>query len=189
MWPIAICSVVALAIFLDRLYVLWRFSQGTRALVQEVEHLIAKRGLSEAVTVCQRVGSPLARIFLAALRSAGRPREQIKALVEEAGIREAAPLERYLGLLGTLANIAPLMGLLGTVIGMIKAFNVISTQGVGTPATLGGGISEALITTAAGLTIAIPILLLHRYLVGKVDRTIHEMEGYSLRMVELLEGV
>jgi biopolymer transport protein ExbB len=107
-------------------------------------------------------------------------------VVEEVGGREAAPLERYLGLLGTIATLSPLLGLLGTVLGMIQAFNVIATQGVGTPATLGGGISQALITTAAGLSVAIPTLLLHKYLSSRADRLILEMEEYSLHVVDLL---
>jgi biopolymer transport protein ExbB len=106
--------------------------------------------------------------------------------VEEVGGREAAPLERYLGLLGTIATISPLLGLLGTVLGMIEAFTVLAVQGGGTPATLGGGISKALITTAAGLTVAIPTILLHKYLTSRVDRMVLEMEEYSLHLVDLL---
>jgi biopolymer transport protein ExbB len=95
-------------------------------------------------------------------------------------------LEKYLGLMGTIATIAPLLGLLGTVFGMIEAFTVIAVQGAGTPATLGGGISEALITTAAGLSVAIPTILLHKYLTSRVERIALELEEYSLRLVDLL---
>ena len=157
-----------------------------RELAHEVEPLVAKNRLEEATTVCHRSLSPLAPVFLAALRLAGRPRTQIKAVVEETGRREAAPLLKFLGLLGTIATISPLLGLLGTVMGMIQAFNVIATQGVGTPATLGGGISEALITTAAGLTIAIPVILAHRFLTARVEQLALQMEEFALRLVDLL---
>jgi biopolymer transport protein ExbB len=186
MYPILLCSVLALAIFFERLWTLFRLGRGTIAMVREVESLVRKNRIDEAVIVCQRAGTPLARILVSALRGAGRPREQIKTIVEEVGGRETAPLERYLGLLGTIATISPLLGLLGTVLGMIEAFTVIAAQGGGTPATLGGGISKALITTAAGLTVAIPTILLHKYLTSRVDRMVLEMEEYSLQMVDLL---
>jgi biopolymer transport protein ExbB len=186
MYPIFACSVLALGIFLERLLTFVRVRRGTDLLVREVESLVINKRIDEALIVCQRTGTPLSRILIAALRLAGRPREEIKIAVDEVGSREAAPLERYLGLLGTIATISPLLGLLGTVLGMIEAFNVISVQGVGTPATLGGGISQALITTAAGLSVAIPVILLHKYLSSRVDRVILEMETCSLHIVDLL---
>jgi biopolymer transport protein ExbB len=97
-------------------------------------------------------------------------------------------LERYLNTLGTIASIAPLLGLLGTVIGMIKVFAAIMTAGVGNPTVLAGGISEALITTAAGLSVAIPSLMFHRYFGGKVDRLVIKMEEQALKMVEVMQG-
>jgi biopolymer transport protein ExbB len=187
MYPILFCSVLALGIFFERLWMYFKVRRGILALLREVEGLLHKHRIDEAIIICQRSGTPLSRIFIAALRSFGRPREQLKTVVEEVGSREAAPLERYLGLLGTIATIAPLLGLLGTVFGMIQAFNVIAAQGAGTPATLGGGISEALITTAAGLSVAIPTILLHKYLSSRADRLILEMEEYSLHIVDLLE--
>lgn len=186
MYPIALCSVFALGIFLERLWTYARVRRESRALAHQIEPLIAKVRLEEAVTRCHQTDTPLAQIFLAALRAAGRHRDQIKAVVEETGRREVAPLQRFLGLLGTIATISPLLGLLGTVLGMIRAFNVIATQGMGTPATLGGGISEALITTASGLTVAIPVILAHRYLTSRVEQLSLEMEEYSLRLVDLL---
>jgi biopolymer transport protein ExbB len=186
MYPIFACSVLSLGIFLERLLTFVRVRRGTDILVREVESLVINKRIDEALIVCQRTGTPLSRILIAALRLAGRSREEIKIAVDEVGSREAAPLERYLGLLGTIATISPLLGLLGTVLGMIEAFNVISVQGVGTPATLGGGISQALITTAAGLSVAIPVILLHKYLSSRVDRVILEMETCSLHIVDLL---
>lgn len=186
MYPIALCSILALGIFLERLWTYARVRAESRRLAHQVEPLVAKGRIEEAVTTCHQNDTPLAPIFLAAMRLKGRNRDQVKAVVEESGRREAAPLQRFLGLLGTIATIAPLLGLLGTVLGMIRAFNVIATEGIGTPATLGGGISEALITTASGLTVAIPVILAHRYLTGRVEQLALEMEEYSLRLVDLL---
>jgi biopolymer transport protein ExbB len=186
MYPIALCSIFALGIFLERLWTYTKVRKEFRELAHHIEPLVAKDHREDAITVCHKSNSPLAQVFLAALRAAGRSREQIKAVVEETGRREAAPLQRFLGLMGTIATISPLLGLLGTVLGMIRAFNVIASQGMGTPATLGGGISEALVTTAAGMTVAIPVILAHRYLSSKLDQLIIEMEEYSLRLVDLL---
>lgn len=186
MYPIALCSIFALGIFLERLWTYTKVRKEFRELAHQIEPLVAKDHREDAITVCHKSNSPLAQVFLAALRAAGRSREQIKAVVEETGRREAAPLQRFLGLMGTIATISPLLGLLGTVLGMIRAFNVIASQGMGTPATLGGGISEALVTTAAGMTVAIPVILAHRYLSSKLDQLIIEMEEYSLRLVDLL---
>lgn len=186
MYPILLCSIMALAIFLERLWTFSRVQRGIGRLVREVENLAVKNHIEEALVVCHRSGSPMARIFVVALRSTGRARDYIKTLVEEVGAREVAPLEKYLGLMGTIATISPLLGLLGTVTGMIEAFTVISVQGYGTPATLGGGISEALITTEAGLSVAIPTILLHKYLTSRIDQIIRDMEEYSLRLVDLL---
>ena len=186
MYPIALCSIFALGIFLERLWTYFKVRQGQRDLAHQVEPLVAKGYNDEALAACHKSDSPLAEVFLAALRVAGRSRDQIKAVVEETGRREAAPLQRFLGMLGTIATISPLLGLLGTVLGMIRAFNVIASQGMGTPATLGGGISEALVTTAAGLTVAIPVILAHRYLSARLDQLMIEMEEYSLRLVDLL---
>jgi len=186
MYPIALCSIFALGIFLERLWTYGRVRQEFRGLAHQIEPLVAKGHNDEAVAACHKSGTPLAQVFLAALRVAGRSRDQIKAVVEETGRREAAPLQRFLGMMGTIATISPLLGLLGTVLGMIRAFNVIASQGMGTPATLGAGISEALITTAAGMTVAIPVILAHRYLSAKLDQLMIEMEEYSLRLVDLL---
>ncbi len=186
MYPIALCSVFALGIFLERLWTYSRVRRETASLAQKVEPLVAKKRIEEAMTTCHQNDTPLSPIFLTALRAAGRSREQLKALVAETGRHEALPLKRFLGLLGTIATISPLLGLLGTVLGMIRAFNVIATQGMGTPATLGGGISEALITTASGLSVAIPVILAHRFLSGRLEQLSLEMEEYTLRLVDLL---
>ena len=119
MYPIALCSILALGIFLERLWTYTRIKRETRELAHRVEPLVAKHHVDEAMTACHQNDTPQAAIFLAALRVAGRSRDQIKAIVMETGHREAAPLQRFLGLLGTIATISPLLGLLGTVLGMV----------------------------------------------------------------------
>ncbi len=186
MYPIFLCSVLALAIFCERFFTFSRLTKGIAPLVREIDSLVEHQRSDEALAVCEREDTPLSRIFTTALRARGKSREHLKTLVEEVGTREAAPLERYLGLMATIATITPLLGLLGTVLGMIKAFTVISIAGVGTPATLGGGISEALITTATGLAVSIPTILLHRYLTSRADNLVLELEEHSLHLVNKL---
>ncbi|UCD70732.1 MAG: MotA/TolQ/ExbB proton channel family protein [Syntrophobacterales bacterium] len=187
MIPIALCSIIALAIFLERLWSLRRSRVIPRDFLIEIEDLIRREKIPEAITRCRKDNSSMANIILAGIRNFGKRREIVKESIEEIGRREAATLERYINVVGTIAAIAPLLGLLGTVFGMIKAFNVISIQGVGNPSSLAGGISEALITTAAGLVVAIPTFVLYRYLANKADALIVEMEEQSIRMVDLLK--
>ena len=188
MIPIALCSIIALAIFLERLWSLRRSKVIPRDFLIEIEDLIRREKIPEAVTRCRKDNSSMANIIVAGIRNFGKRREIVKESIEEIGRREAATLERYINVVGTIAAISPLLGLLGTVFGMIKAFNVISIQGVGNPSSLAGGISEALITTAAGLVVAIPTFVLYRYLANKADALIVEMEEHSIRMVDLLKG-
>jgi biopolymer transport protein ExbB len=187
MIPIALCSIIALAIFLERLWSLRRSRVIPRDFLIEIEDLIRREKIPEAITRCRKDGSSMANIILAGIRNFGKRREIVKEGIEEIGRREAATLERYINVVGTIADIAPLLGLLGTVFGMIRAFNVISIQGVGNPSSLAGGISEALITTAAGLVVAIPTFVLYRFLANKADALIVEMEEHSIRMVDLLK--
>jgi len=185
MWPLLACSVLALAIVLAKLYFFYQIQQGADELFKDVYELARQKKFPEAIVVCQRSNSPLARVLVAVLHLQGRSREHIKTVASEVAGREAAPLEHFMGLLSTIATISPLLGLLGTVLGMIEAFTVIAAQGVGTPATLGGGISQALVTTAAGLTVAIPVILAHRYLSGRISRISVTLEEYILRIVDL----
>jgi biopolymer transport protein ExbB len=188
MIPIALCSIIALAIFLERLWSLRRSRVIPRDFLIEIEDLIRREKIPEAITRCRKDNSSMANIIVAGIRNFGKRREIVKEGIEEIGRREASTLERYINVVGTIAAISPLLGLLGPVFGMIKAFNVISIQGVGNPSSLAGGISEALITTAAGLVVAIPTFVLYRYLANKADALIVEMEEHSIRMVDLLKG-
>jgi len=187
MIPIIFCSLLALAIFIERLWAMKKDKVLPVALFATVESLLKENKIGEALYMCGRNDSCLSRIILAGLKSHGRRTSDIKEAIEESGRREVASLDRYTGILGTIANITPLLGLLGTVSGMIKAFDVISTGGVGDPAVLAGGISEALITTASGLTVAIPTFVAYKFLTGRADRLVIDMEEYSLNLVELLK--
>ncbi len=187
-YPIIICSIIALAVFLERIWVLRRKHIIPNEFIRQIEELVKKRKISEAVFLCQGDPSSIAKIFLAGLKNAGRGMWLVKEAIEERGGREAVILEKYVGILSTIANLTPLLGLLGTVSGMIKTFNVISVQGVGNPAPLAGGIAEALITTATGLSVAIPTLVCHRIVKDKAESLIFEMEESSIRIIEIMEN-
>ena len=187
MYPIAFCSVLALGIFLERVWKLRGKKIIPKDFLIEVEDLISRRKIHEAMILCRRDKSSMASIIFEGIKNYNQGRDAVKDAVEGIGRQEAAKLERYVGVVGAVASISPLLGLLGTVTGMIKAFNVISVQGVGNPASLAEGISEALITTAAGLIVAIPAFVMYRYLTSKVDRLVLTMEKYSLHLVDLME--
>ncbi len=186
MYPILLCSVLSVAIFLERLWGLRRGQVIPNAFIIEISDLIRLRKLDEARTLCKLNDSPIARILMAGLKNYGQKWEAVKESIEEVGRLEAASLERFLTTLGTIAGIAPLLGLLGTVTGMIKAFTVISHAGIGNPQMLAGGISEALITTAAGLTVASPSFVFYKYLRSRADKMILRMEAICIDILDLI---
>ncbi len=188
MLPILACSVVAVAIIAERAYALRRARICPRHLVNQVWRWLQEGHLDGQRLALLRASSPLGRVLAAALVNRHHSREIMKEAVEEAGQHVVLELERYLNTLGTIASITPLLGLLGTVIGMIQVFTVITTHGVGNPASLAGGISQALITTAAGLSVAIPALMFYRYFQRRVDELVLAMEQEALKMVEILHG-
>ncbi len=188
MYPILFCSIIGWAIFMERFFSYVQIQRELFRLRTKVSDLLSNNRPEDALELCLQARSPLARILVVILKNRGASRAHLKSLAEEVGEREAVFLQRYLGLLATIANVSPLLGLLGTVLGMINAFNVIAAEGVGTPATLGGGISEALITTAAGLSVAVPMLLVHRYLSARSDRLTLELEEASMKIVDQVEG-
>jgi biopolymer transport protein ExbB len=189
MWPILLCSIVSLAIIAESFWSLRKNRLLPKHLVaqvwqwEKVGHLDSKR-ISDL-----RQGSPLGRILAAGLVNRKHSREVMKESIEEVGRHVAHNLTRFLNTLGTIASISPLLGLLGTVIGMIKVFAVITAHGVGDPGILAEGISEALVTTAAGLSVAIPTLMFHRFFSGKVDELVLAMEVEALKMVEVMHGM
>ncbi len=187
-YPIILCSIIALAVFIERLWLLRRKRVIPSEFIRQIEDMLRKQKISDAIFLCQGDSSSIARIFLAGLKSSGRGMWLVKEAIEERGGREAAILEKHVNILSTIANLTPLLGLLGTVSGMIKTFNVISVQGVGNPAPLAGGIAEALITTASGLCIAIPTLVCYRILKDKAESLIFEMEESSIKIIEIMES-
>ncbi len=186
-YPIILCSIIALAVFLERLWILRRCHIIPKDFVHNVEELLKKQKISDAIFLCEGDTSSIAKIFFSGLKNTGRGMWLVKEAIEDRGSREAVILGKHVGILSTIANLSPLLGLLGTVSGMIKTFNVISVQGVGNPAPLAGGIAEALITTASGLCVAIPTLVCYRILKDKADSLIFEMEENSIRLVEIME--
>lgn len=188
MWPILLCSVISLAIVVERFWSLQRKRTAPRNLVNQIWQW-ARDGELDAKRIQElRRNSPLGRILAAGLMNRRHEREIMKESIEEVGRHVAHELERFLNTLGTIASISPLLGLLGTVLGMIKVFTVITNQGVGDASVLASGIAEALITTAAGLMVAIPTLLFYRYFRGRVDELIITMEQEALRLVEAMCG-
>ena len=189
MWPILICSVISLSIIIERFWSLQQKRIAPKHLVAQVWQWAKVGHLDNKRIQNLRISSPLGKILAAGLVNRAHDREVMKESIEEVGRQIAHSLERFLTTLGTIASISPLLGLLGTVIGMIKVFAVITTHGVGDASILAGGISEALLTTAAGLSVAIPTLMFHRYFRGKVDDLVMTMEQEALKMVEVMQGL
>lgn len=187
MWPIMLCSVIALAITIERFFSLRRATIDTRSFMDAMKTILRQNRVQEAVALCDETDAPVARIMKAGVLKHNRSKEDIREAIEDAGHLEIPRLERYLSALATCANVAPLLGLLGTVQGMIKCFAEIQhKQGLVNPSDLAEGIGNALITTGAGLTIAIPTLVVYNYLVARVENMILEMEISSSDLVELL---
>jgi biopolymer transport protein ExbB len=186
MVPIIACSVIAVGIVLERLWTLQRKRVLPSNLTQQVWEWVRHNNLDASHIQTLQQSSPLGEVLAAGLVNRNAPREVLKEAVEDSGRHVVHDLERYLNTLGTIAGISPLLGLLGTVAGMIKSFTAITAQGVGNPTVLAGGISEALVTTAAGLIVAIPSLIAYRYLRGRVDRLVVLIEKEAIRFTEAL---
>lgn len=187
MFPIMAVSIVAVAITLERFYTLRRATIDTREFMDAMRTVLRQNRVQEAIAICDETDAPVARIMKAGILKHNRSKEDIREAIEDAGHLEIPRLERYMSALATCANIAPLLGLLGTVQGMIKAFAQIQhKQGQVNPSDLAEGIGNALITTAAGLTVAIPTLVVYNYFVTRVENMILEMEISSSELVELL---
>jgi len=188
MAPIIACSVVALAIVVERAWSLREKRVVPGNLVGQIWRQARAGEITDEQVRELRDGSPLGRILAVGLINRNRERHVMKEAIEEAGRAVSHELERFLTALGTIAAISPLLGLLGTVIGMISVFTTITSMGVGNPAELAGGISQALITTAAGLSVAIPSLIFYRHFRGKVDALTVQMEQEAVKLVEILHG-
>ncbi len=187
MLPILLCSTLAVAIILERFWTLRKRKVTPKGLGATVEDLAARHELDLLHINRLRSDSPLGRVYAAALANRNRPREIIKEAVEDVGRHVVHDLERFLNTLGTIAGITPLLGLLGTVIGMIKVFSAIMISGVGDAQVLAGGISQALITTASGLTVAIPSYFFYRYFRGRVAEYVISMEEKAIYLIDCIE--
>ncbi len=188
MLPIVLCSVIASVIVIERFWALRRRVIMPDNLVSQIWQLDRRRQLDDERIAEIRDGSALGRILAAGVVNRFHSREVMKEAIHDTGRQVVADMERYLNTLGTISSVAPLLGLLGTVIGMIDVFGVIMNAGVGNPGVLAGGISKALITTAAGLSVAIPTLMFHRYFNNRVTHLILGMEEQALRLVEVMKG-
>ncbi len=188
MVPILLCSVVALAIIFERLWTLRPSQIAPQSTATELLGRLKKKELTNSRLRELRQDSPLGRILVAGLMNARHGREIMKESIEEEASQVVHDLERFLSGLGTIAAVTPLLGLLGTVIGMIEVFAEIQVAGAGNSQALAGGISKALITTATGLTVAIPALVAHRFFQRRVDDIVIEMEQQALKLVEVVHG-
>ena len=188
MVPILLCSVISAAICVERFWTLRATQIVPKNLLVQVWNWIRSNEMDNKKLRELRAGSPLGQILAAGISNHKRGREQMKESIEEVAGHVVHEMERYLNTLGTVAAVTPLLGLLGTVIGMIKVFTAIKLEGTGNAAVLAGVISEALITTAAGLSVAIPSLFFFRFFQRRVDELVITMEQEALKLVEVLNG-
>lgn len=190
MYLIALTSVIGFAVVIERLYHLYRARIDTKKFMEGISGALRRNRVIEAIEMCDQTPGPIASILKAGILKHDRPKQEIKESIEEAGLHEIPRLEKNLGVLGTVANIAPLLGLLGTVTGMVKAFQVVQQKAGAlnpvSPGDLAGGIWEALLTTVFGLIVAIPAIVAYNYLVTKVDSFVLEMESSATELINLL---
>jgi biopolymer transport protein ExbB len=187
MAPIVLASIVAAAIFLERLWTLQAKRVVPHELTEKVWRWVESDQLQDKHIVALEQNSPLGKILAAGLANRNRERGIVKEAIEDTGRHVVHELERFINALGTIASISPLLGLLGTVSGMIRTFNDITDQGVGNPQVLAGGISEALVSTAAGLVVAIPAVIGYRFLRSRVESLVVQMEKESMRLVQAID--
>lgn len=188
MLPIIVCSIAVIAISIERYWTLNAQKIAPKHLLAQVWGWIKNNQLDATKLKELKQSSELGQILAAGLSNSRHGREVMKDSIEEAASKVVHDLERFLNPLGTIASVAPLLGLLGTVLGMIKVFAAIMMEGSGNAGVLAGGISEALITTAAGLTVAIPAMVMHRYFSRKVDALVVTMEQEAIKLVDALHS-
>ena len=185
MWPILLFSLIALAVIIERFIVFHRAKINVNEFLTKVRKaLLVNRNVKEAIKVCEQYQGPVASVIKAGLLRYGRDRQDIEKTIENAALYELDRLERRLSVLATTANVEPMLGFLGTVSGMIKSFGTLATQGLSNPGAVAAGISEALITTAAGLIIAIPAQIAFNYFTTKVTRYVRDIETASNMLLE-----
>jgi len=189
MWIILLCSLLALTIIFERLLTLRKSMVAPASLSDQVHDLVRTGAVTADKIEVVREHSPLGRVYAAGLSNMSHGTEAMKEGLEEAGKQVVHRMSRYLNTLGTIASISPLIGLLGTVIGMIKVFTAITAVGVGDPTVLSGGISEALITTAAGLSVGIPCLMFYRYFRSRIQELTVVLEEHATDLVDLTKNM
>lgn len=179
------CSLIGLVFIFERAWALYSAKINTQEFLERVRTaLLKRRNVKEATTVCEEYQGPVANIMKAGLLKYGRPQDEIERTIEAASAHELARLERGMGVLATISNIAPLLGFLGTVSGMINSFDALARAGLSNPGLVAQGISEALITTATGLAVAIPILAAYNYFTGRIAKFVLEMETSANVLLE-----
>lgn len=188
MVPILLCSIVAAAICVERLWTLQRSRIVPKNLLSQIWSAVKTEELDGPKLRELRANSPLGQVLAAGVANAKRGREVMKEAMEESASQVSHDMERYLTSLGIIASISPLLGLLGTVVGMIKVFTALMLEGAGNANVLAGGISQALITTAAGLSVAIPALIFHRFFLRRIDELVVTMEQEAAKLVDILQG-
>ena len=190
MFLIILCSVIAFAVLIERLWVLRRAKINTQDFMEDISETLKRNKIMDAIDKCNATPGPIAQILKAGILKHDRPRAEIREAVEDAGLHEVPRLEKNLGVLATIAHISPLLGLLGTVTGMVRSFQVIEQKAIAlvpvNPGDLAGGIWEALITTVAGLSVAIPTYVAYNFLVTKVDGFVLEMEKSATDLINIL---
>ncbi len=190
MWPIIFCSVIALAIVIERLIYFRAIRNNAQQFLGMVLEQIRRHQIKEALQLCDKAGNPVAHILKAGVLKYDRPSSQIKEAMEDAALYEIPKLEKNLPVLATIAHIAPLLGFLGTAIGMVRCFQAISAKAATfnsiALSDLSGGIWEALLTTVAGLVVAVPVYMAYNYLVSLVNNAILEMEKASAELINFL---
>ncbi len=183
-YPIILCSIVGLAIFLQKMWVLQSKNIIPEVFLEQLYRFLSQGKLGEAEVYARANNSSISRVALAALENSDKPKEELREEIEEAGRKETLELMRYAEGLGTISNVSTLLGLLGTISGMIKIFRVIADKPIVNPPELAGGISEALYTTAFGLLVAIPAFIAYKYVVGRADELISLMEEEGRKTME-----
>jgi biopolymer transport protein ExbB len=190
MYPIILCSIIAMAIIIERVYHLHRAKIDTRKFMDDIANVLRRNKIMEAIEICDKTPGPIAHILRAGILKHDRPKQEIKEAIEEAGLYEVPRMEKNMTALATIAHISPLLGLLGTVVGMVGCFQVIQQKSTSlnpvSPGDLAGGIWQALITTVAGLAVAIPVYVAYNYLVSRVNHLVIDMERSATDLINIL---
>ncbi len=188
-WPLGLCIVIGILVIIWKFFSLMAKSTATRKILKDVDELLVGQRIDEALEVTRESTSPAANILYAGLERHEEGTDRVMKAIENQGLIELSKLERGLVVLATLTNVAPLLGFLGTVIGMIIAFQSIEAAGEVEATLVAGGIKVALLTTAAGLTIAIPVSIAHNYFVSRIDSLVIDMEESAQKMIDTLHAI